>query len=577
MNDNIQFMKKIILTVALATLSLGIFAQAQDSLLRRQMELEREFNPTLRNADKINSLPTLGKPNVKKANTNYSNWSGRVTPPIEIALSKPADIMTQIPYSSQRGYLFFNAGNYTNINGAFGYRIIDDEKNNLAFSFHHNSTNGEIKYNQTDYSPDRNTATMMDNYGALNFNHKAEQVMVGLKLSYLHSMFNYYGNPFGNEWYYDNDKKNYGVINARFITESIKSNVFNYKGYIDIKNFTTKMSDIAEYDWMKGNEIEAMVGLDKPYMGGNNTIGLDAKVNTTFYDGDAKDYFLLNASPYFGFSGDGWNAKLGADLLYQNSNKSEFRVVPNVDANLNISDNSSIYVKVHGGFAPNTLTNVMAESRYILSPNPLKASFSIVDIEGGLNIGSLPGFRFNLFGGYVKTDDEHFLVLNGNESETPEEVGVFKESLKPIYGTLTHSHIGGMLETNIWAPLNVSMKVKKNFYDVKDIKFKDVDISDPKAYNMPGLELSADATLEIIDNLKLMLNYYLASERWSYMDGVNIKMDNINDLSLGGTYTINNSFSVNVRANNLLSQRYDIFYGYPAQGINVMGGFTFKF
>ena len=57
----------------------------------------------------------------------------------------------------------------------------------------------------------------------------------------------------------------------------------------------------------------------------------------------------------------------------------------------------------------------------------------------------------------------------------------------------------------------------------------------------------------------------------------NVKMDNINDLNLGAVYDINDSFSLNVKANNLFSQRYDIWYGYPAQGINIAGGFTFKF
>jgi outer membrane cobalamin receptor len=54
-------------------------------------------------------------------------------------------------------------------------------------------------------------------------------------------------------------------------------------------------------------------------------------------------------------------------------------------------------------------------------------------------------------------------------------------------------------------------------------------------------------------------------------------MDNINDLNLGAHYNINESFSIQLKANNLLLQKYDIWYGYPAQGFNVMGGFTFKF
>ncbi len=74
-------MRKIYFTIIILSLSSGIFAQTQDSLLRRQMELERDFTPSLFDADKINSLPALHEPAVQKANTNYSTWAGRTTPP----------------------------------------------------------------------------------------------------------------------------------------------------------------------------------------------------------------------------------------------------------------------------------------------------------------------------------------------------------------------------------------------------------------------------------------------------------------------------------------------------------------
>ena len=69
----------------------------------------------------------------------------------------------------------------------------------------------------------------------------------------------------------------------------------------------------------------------------------------------------------------------------------------------------------------------------------------------------------------------------------------------------------------------------------------------------------------------------MAIDRWTYFNDINIEMNNINDLNLGAIYEINDSFSLNIKANNILSQKYDIWYGYPAQEINVAGGFTFKF
>ena len=166
-------MRKIYITIVTLAFAAGIFAQQPDSLLRRQLELERDFNPSLLDADKINSLPALREPVVQKANTNYSTWAGRTTPPLEIALPRPADIMTEIPYSLKKGYLSFQAGNYANLDGAFGYRFVEQAKHNLAFTFLHNSTNGDINYVQ-DSDPAGNTAYLMDNLGKLAYRYDAD-------------------------------------------------------------------------------------------------------------------------------------------------------------------------------------------------------------------------------------------------------------------------------------------------------------------------------------------------------------------------------------------------------------------
>lgn len=54
-------------------------------------------------------------------------------------------------------------------------------------------------------------------------------------------------------------------------------------------------------------------------------------------------------------------------------------------------------------------------------------------------------------------------------------------------------------------------------------------------------------------------------------------MDDIHDLNLSAAFQVNDLISIHAKANNILGQKYDLWYGYPAQGFNFMGGFTFKF
>lgn len=569
-------MKKIYIVIAALALSAGSFAQTPDSLLRRQMELERDFNPTLLDADKINSLPTLREPVVQKANTNYSTWAGRTTPPLEIALARPGNIMTEIPYSQKKGYLSFNAGNYANLDGVFGYRLVENEKNNLNFSFLHNSSNGDIKYVQN-VNPATNQAYFMDNEGRLGYRHRADALTLNLDLAYLHSLFNYYGNRFGNEPSYDDENQRLSVLNAKVGVASHESDLLNYRGYINFRNFSTEFGELLNLEGIKGSEVNAMVGLDKPFGSTQSKVGIDGKIFTTFYNGDLSDYFLINAAPYITFGSPNSNARLGADILFQISGNTKVRVAPNVKLQWAVTEHSSLYANIHGGFSNNTFLEMIQESRYIRPYGNVKPSFSIVDIDAGTKIGEVSGFRFDIFGGFKKTDDEHFLILNGQGETGGDASGSYREVLRPVYGNLSHAHIGGMIQSNIWAPLDISLRLKKNFYKLDYISMDDERIDDPKAYNKPGFEVDLRAAVDLTGNLQLTANYYFAGDRWSYYNGSNREMDNINDLNAGGLYQINDAFSINLRANNLLSQKYDIWYGHPAQGVNISGGFSFRF
>ncbi len=146
-----------------------------------------------------------------------------------------------------------------------------------------------------------------------------------------------------------------------------------------------------------------------------------------------------------------------------------------------------------------------------------------------------------------------------------------------MYATLSHSFIGGGISTNVYAPLHLSLRLKKNFYNVAGLTINEIDISNPKAYNKPGIELDVQGTWYVTNSLKFTAGYRFEGDRWSYFDGKEIEMGAINDLNVGAIYAISDAFSLNVKANNLLFQHYDIWYGYPAQGFNASGGFTFSF
>ena len=581
-------MKKNIFAVILGLLStFGMHAQAlKDTTLTRQLELQREFNPTLQDANKINSLPAVREPQVTKANTDFAAWTARATPPLEIALPQPGKIMTDIPFSTQKGYLKLNAGNYANIDGALGYRFLDSENDKLNFMFLHNSSNGDLEYNQN-VSPRKVNLKYMDNFAKLNFKHIFEASEFDIYGSYLNSQFNYYGNNFGAPRLHDNKNQMLGVFNLRASLHNTQSESINYNGSFNYHYFTTKYGRTLTDESLNGNQIEAKIDLNKSFLGGDNLLGIKGDFTGVFYDKIApnegskiSNFLMLDANPYIHFEGFNWKMRLGANVDFVFDDENSFYVTPNVALSLMMTENSSLYINAIGGIDKNTYLEMYRESRYLLPNTIVKHSYTPYAIDGGAKIGAIGGFRIDLFGGYKKTKDEHFLVLQSDypfESSVPNLDWTYQEFLLPVLGELTHSHIGGRIHSNIWSPLDVSLEVKKNFYSVEKIKGLKFTPTELKAWNKPGLEVDIDATFSATNQLKIMLGYYFANDRWTIADGESVKMYNINDLSAGAIYNISPMFSINLKANNLLNQSYDMWYGHPAQGINVMGGFTFKF
>lgn len=579
-------MKKNIFTVIVGLLStITLYAQQPaDTVLTRQLELQREFNPTLRDANKINSLPAIREPQVTKADTDYATWSTRATPPLEIALPKPGEIMTEIPFNLRKGYLLLNAGNYANIDGALGFRFLDSETDKLNFMFLHNSTNGELDYNQAS-TPNWIKSKYMDNFAKLNFRHIFETVNFDLYTSYLHSQFNYYGNNFGETRVHDDNNQILGVFNLKAALQSTQTDVLNYTGSLNYHYFTTKYGQTLNDESLNGNQIEAEVDLNKSFLGGDNLLGIKGNLTAVFYDefdhneDEISNFLMLDVSPYIHFEGFNWKVRVGANIDFVFDDENQFYISPNALLSVMLTEKTSLYLNANGGVQKNTYLDMYKESRYLLPNTIVKHSYTPYDITAGTKIGTIDGFRIDLFGGYKKTESEHFLFLNPVYSldSTPSEQPNYQEFLYPTLGDLTHSHIGGIIHSNIWSPLDLSLRLKKNFYSLSKVTELEVVPTELKAWNKPGLEADIRAAYSVTSDLKLTLGYYFANDRWTVVNGENVEMDNLNDLNVGAIYNINDMFSINLKANNILNQPYDIWYGHPAQGVNVIGGFTFKF
>ena len=133
-----------------ALLGSAAAASAQEDVtkeknLNREMTLEREYDPSVQDASKVNTLPVVKEPEVRKIPIDYSNYTIAADPQKEISLLPSGNIMTQMDYNKRRGYFNFGMGTRMNINGDLGYHILSTEKDQLNLWYSHRSTNGKPK------------------------------------------------------------------------------------------------------------------------------------------------------------------------------------------------------------------------------------------------------------------------------------------------------------------------------------------------------------------------------------------------------------------------------------------------
>lgn len=593
--------KSIIFASVISSLTIGANAQntsaKADSTLNRQILLERDFDPTLQDASKINTLPAVHEPVIKQANIQYeSRQPGLSFNNYPLGDTGSGDIKTNINYSKKRGYLDLGAGTYSNILGNLGYKIVDTKADQFDVFARYNSTNGNIKYADQNYDIDKQKAKYSDILIKARYQHSFEFLKWYLDAKYQNTGFNYYGNSFGNypDGTFDYSKKqslnNFGIETG---VKSNNNNEFIYTGSLAFNHFSTKYGPSASLDGISGNLINANIDIAAPF-NSDKLIGVRLGIlnegfsDVDYYTKEENNKYLhslikLRFNPYIGFEGANYKISLGVNVNYAIDKKNKFLISPDINIDWRVAESTSLYITAVGGINDNNFLSVMRENRYVYLGNKVDYSQTLVDGSIGIKSGAIKGFEFDIFGGYKYTKNEHLYNTLVN-SFTLSWSNVFI----PDYVDLGVGHFGGQIKTNLIPRTELSAKAVGYFYNVSK---KGDGYGKLEALQLPSFTVGLNADIHILDNLLLSAKYTLATGRKAslintYDAGGGIpglsytevgKIKNINELSIGAEYKITDWITAFAQVNNVLNQKYDSWYGYTQQGLNVMGGLRFKF
>lgn len=586
---------KSIFVIGLGIVSLTAFAQ-KDSTFTRQVLLERDYNPTMQEASKINTLPSIYTPAVKAKEFKFVSSAPQAKlSNNQLGSAEPGDIKTHVDFSKKRGYINLAGGTHSNLEGAAGVRIINTSSDRLDLFGAHSSTSGTVDYIDGDKYTTKDAKAK---YSASNINlkyqHMFEPSILSFDASFFNTAYNYYGNSFipntsSASFPFDiTSKQN---VNVFSIGAGLKSSINNkgelkYDGDVRYQNFKSKYGPLTEKDAPKGDQLDINLNLYAE-LGADKFIGIKGSVMNQSFSNDPVStpehiepfhYFTnITGTPYIKFQGESWNVDLGvnASALFDIKNKIHFS--PNIKAEVRLYDVNVFYAGVTGGVNNNTYLDILQENRYTNSISRIDYSKTLYDIKAGFKSGVVNGLEFDLFAGYKKTDKDHLYIFG--------QTNTWANVSDALYADVSTGHIGGSLKTSLIPYTDLSAKITGYFYDVKYVNGYINPVGEPisekKAWGRPTFTAELNADVKPIDKVTLSLNYLYAGGRKTYamtsLGNSSVSMKDINELNFRGEYQITDWVSVNARLNNILFQKYELQYGYPMQGFNVLGGVSFKF
>ncbi len=632
-------MRKQILYIAMLMAACTLSAvHAQDNKnLNKEITLEKDIAPLEKKAVKKNTLPKVKKPasTGTKTQLGYSDLTTPIEVPTSIPTLLPYGYRTAHNFSDKRGYLDLGGGTQANFRVDFGYRIIDEEGENLGVWFNHNSTwNGKNGSKVITWDNNRNKQKYNDNTLGVDYKRVMDGGTLSLGLMSHVDIYNYYGgwrtaealeyDPSGinhTVWLtapydWNNEKQTFFNLNLNAGWESqlmLRDNPLKYRVGLQYghashdKPFNDLYKHGVHDNWgtltLAGSyDVTDLTTAGLTIKG--EYLNRGSKAKTDKEDDLFDEAGMITLSPTYTIRGDMFKLQLGVNGHISFSDGAAFRLSPNVRANLALVDGFSVFANALGGKVLGYRQGKhFVNYRY---DNPLLLYGSVytpLDAEGGLKIGPFQGLSAKLSIGYAIVKDEPGIIYNYHAIDgvapaavtlinSDSQLGLYSAFMSNYHvidsrGYYLNAEINYQYRSLIEASAAVKYAPHDNEMYTTDHHYNGYKMGVDRASTVANLDIKVTPWRPLALNVGLEyrggrmalfgeLPFYHGEnqvpETYTF-----VNMDDVINLHAGANYRINSNVSVWLQAHNLLNRRYDLLYGMGAQRIGVMGGVSLTF
>ena len=567
----------------LVLIGFSAFAQTpKDTLNTEIIEVVKPYVPTIPDAFKIKENPVLEEQVVPKETVNYSINSAPVASTFIPEKGTAKGLKATGNEAFFNNYISFGFGNYTSpLLDAF-VKVDQDAYSDFGVKLYHHSSQGGIKdvYLKDSY---------YDTKAGVFYNQNTSLNDMHLGVDIKHGYYNWYGisESIPVDDSYDVSHAYFG-IKAGGTLEKMEANVFKggnvslgfFKDNFNSNEIRFTLQPKLEFPISTEN-LELMADVD--YLSGKYQEDTNANVDESY------GFVKFGLLPNFKFTKDNLNLNLGLKAYLLNDQMLEetnFAAFPNVDVSYHISPNNlTVYGGATGGYTYNTY-NENTEVNPFLSTDfysrPTKEKYRLY---AGLK-GKLESATFDINGFFRDVENLPMYVIQPTRSlivpQTLLDNYSYFTQFNMVYDSAKNMGIKAHFETPILDYLNLGANLEYNIYNMAN---------ELEAWNLPALQGNVYANLNYNEwqaNAELLLRgetydtEYSPYIYYNFITAPNpedliVKNASFADLNLSVSYNFNKQLSVFARAHNIFSNNYERFYNYPNQGIQFLGGITYKF
>ena len=585
-------MKTRILIIALALLAMQAYAQHDE-----QVTVEGKYRPKVNKVNKLTLQPETPQPSYVFPSTEVSPKDANRRFVLELEKIAPTGFAAKDDKRVASTKNFLMAGLGTRLSPVFFYKhnSMLTKTLGLGVGIKHNSSWLNIK----DYAP----SSYMNNLFDINLTtSKFNGLQLGGGVYYKNDMYHYYGVNLTETPLTDAQikqycpKQTYNTIGGRFglASTATRTGELSHSGSVDY-HYTFDNTYAREHSV----DVEYGLGYAQNWWGDKShpqKVGVDLEFQYEYFDAshldqttmpvaNRTDLYLFKVNPFFEMSDEFYKLHLGVRLDGVNRIKEEDKflaVRPDIGGSLYVLNKKlEFYAGLNGGRKLLTYSEIINENPFVGSDFSMLAQNVRLGFEGGVrtNIMEIVDLHLGVRYGIVENMPYYMLMpeMMDDGSTIANKYGI------GYYEDVQEVHVLADVRVKLRNSLTADLGFAYNHYDLNLMA------GDFHAWYRPATEGKLKLTYDLNDKLSFHSSFLYQGGRFALVpEGEfkpqipgwyfeEVKMKDVLDLSLGADYKVNDQITAFALVDNVLCQKYQLYYNYPVTGIQLFAGVKLKF